>query len=233
MGEKKMATFGSVFDDLLGLERSPERSSAKITITMEEVEELKAKAEKFDELRAENETLKHELDELKEMNAQIKKALDPVAESTQQLEELKAQSAGYLNSWKRAQAEFENYKKMADREILKVKQYATESVAKKLIRHHDDLVRAHNEAKKAENAEAIVKGFKMIVKNFEKLLAEEGVVPMSCVGDKFDPYKHEALMVEVRDDLPENTIVDELDKGYTFNNKVLRPAQVKISKKSC
>ncbi len=227
-----MATFGNMFDDLLELERSPERSKAKSTITTEELEELKAKADKFDKMRTENEALKKELEEFKEVNEQLKKALDPVAESAKQLEELKAQSEGYLNSWKRVQADFENYKKMADREVLKVKQYATESVAKKLIRHHDDLVRAFSEAKKAENADAVAKGFEMIVKNFEKLLAEEGVVPMNCAGEKFDPYKHEALMVEVRDDLPENTIVEELDKGYSFNNKVLRPAQVKISKKS-
>jgi len=230
MGEKKMASFGNMFEDLLGMERSPERSKAKSTITIEELEELKAKAEKFDEMKTENETLKHELEEFRKINEQLKKDLKPVAESSKQLEELKGQAEGYLNSWKRVQADFENYKKMADREVLKVKQYATESVAKKLIRHHDDLVRAYNEAKKAENADAVAKGFEMILKNFEKLLAEEGVVPMNCTGEKFDPYKHEALMVEVRDDLPENTIVEELDKGYTFNNKVLRPAQVKISK---
>ena len=56
---------------------------------------------------------------------------------------------------------------------------------------------------------------------------------MESEGQKFDPYKHEAMMVEEgRDDLPENTIIEVLDKGYFINSKVLRPAKVKISKKS-
>ncbi len=56
---------------------------------------------------------------------------------------------------------------------------------------------------------------------------------MESEGQKFDPYKHEAMMVEEgRDDLPENTIVEVLDKGYFLKSKVLRPAKVKISKKS-
>ena len=56
---------------------------------------------------------------------------------------------------------------------------------------------------------------------------------MNCEGQKFDPYKQEVIIVEDRDDLPENTIIEELDKGYYYNNKVLKPAKVKISKKSC
>ena len=79
----------------------------------------------------------------------------------------------------------------------------------------------------------IKKGFEIIVSNFKKILSEEGVEPMNSEGEKFDPYKHEVVMVEEeREDLPENTIIEELEKGYYFNNKVLRPAKVKISKKS-
>jgi molecular chaperone GrpE len=61
-------------------------------------------------------------------------------------------------------------------------------------------------------------------------LEEEGVKELNSKGEKFDPYKHEVLLVEVNDDLPENTIIEELDKGYFFKDKVLRPAKVKISK---
>ena len=71
------------------------------------------------------------------------------------------------------------------------------------------------------------------MKNFEKLLVEEGVESMNSEGEKFDPYKHEAVIVEEgRNDLPENTILEEITKGYYFKDKVLRPAMVKISKKS-
>ena len=53
---------------------------------------------------------------------------------------------------------------------------------------------------------------------------------MDCEGKKFDPYQHEALLVEERDDVPENTIIEVIDKGYFFNNEVLKPAGVKVSK---
>ncbi|GAG57778.1 unnamed protein product [marine sediment metagenome] len=76
------------------------------------------------------------------------------------------------------------------------------------------------------------KGFEMLLKNFEKLLREEGVEPMDCEGEKFDPFKHEALMVEECDGgLPENVILEELHKGFMYKDKVLRPTKVKISKK--
>jgi molecular chaperone GrpE len=70
----------------------------------------------------------------------------------------------------------------------------------------------------------------MIVENFEKFLEDEGVKPMNPEGEKFDPYKHEALAVEENQEHPENTIIEELNKGYNLNNKILRPAGVKISK---
>ena len=64
-------------------------------------------------------------------------------------------------------------------------------------------------------------------------MEEEGVRAMDSQGQKFDPYKHEAMMVEEeRDDLPENTIIEVFEKGYFLNSKILRPAKVKISKKS-
>ena len=72
----------------------------------------------------------------------------------------------------------------------------------------------------------------MIVKNFEKFLEEENVIPMNCEGQVFDPYKHEAMLIQEKEDLPDNVIIEELDKGYYLNNEVLRPARVAISKKS-
>ena len=103
----------------------------------------------------------------------------------------------------------------------------------KLIDHYDDLVRALNLLQMLENVDGIKKGFEIIVKNFDKILSEEGVKSMNSEGEKFDPYKHEAVIVdEGRDDLPENTILEEITKGYYLKDKILRPAKVKISKKS-
>ncbi len=101
---------------------------------------------------------------------------------------------------------------------------------KKLIKHYEDLLRAFNVLDLIEKGESVKKGFKMIIENFEKFLEEEGVKPMLSEGEKFDPYKHEALLVEENEKFLENTIIEELNKGYFLNNKVLKPAGVKISK---
>jgi len=101
---------------------------------------------------------------------------------------------------------------------------------KKLIKHYEDLLRAFNVLDLIEKGESVKKGFKMIIENFEKFLEDEGVKPMLSEGEKFDPYKHEALLVEENEKFPENTIIEELNKGYYLNNMILKPAGVKISK---
>ncbi|GAG89899.1 unnamed protein product, partial [marine sediment metagenome] len=133
----------------------------------------------------------------------------------------------------RVRADFENYKKRSERENNRYKSYVIDTMLKKLIEHYDDLVRALNLLKMLEDVDGIKKGFEIIVKNFEKILSEEGVKPMNSEGEKFDPYKHEAVIVEEgRNDLSENTILEEITKGYYLKDKILRPAKVKISKKS-
>ena len=147
--------------------------------------------------------------------------------------ELMEEKEKFMNSLLRVRADFENYKKRSERENERYRDYVMEVILKKLIDHYDDLLRALNLLKVFNNMDGIKNGFEIIVKNFEKILKEEGVKPMNSEGEKFDPYKHEAVIVEEGlDDLPENTILEELTKGYYFKDKVLRPAKVKISKKS-
>ena len=71
----------------------------------------------------------------------------------------------------------------------------------------------------------------MILKQFTAFLEKEKVEPIKAIGEKFDPMVHEALTSEESNDHEENTIISEFVKGYTINNRVLRPAQVVISKK--
>jgi len=130
----------------------------------------------------------------------------------------------------RTQADFDNYKKANQRENERYRARVKEEMIKKLIRHYEDLLRAFNILDLIEKGESVKKGFKMIIENFEKFLEDEGVKPMLSEGEKFDPYKHEALMVEENEEFPENTIIEELNKGYYLNNKILKPAGVKISK---
>ena len=221
----KITLFEDYFDKFMN-ERGFNRGSVqKMLISKEEYDKLLEIAEKYELLAAEHKAIKSK-------NDALLKELDDLKEDARKFKELEEEKETYLNSLLRAQADFENYKKIAERENQRYKSYAMENILKKLVQHYDDLVRALNILKIIEDGESIKKGFELLVKNFEKLLKEEGVEAMNCEGEKFDPYKHEALMVEEHDDLPENTIIEELDKGYYLNNKILRPAKVKISKKS-
>jgi len=218
--------FEDYFDKYLNERGLRGRSTNSISISKDDYETLKKISQKY-------EALVEEHKKVKTWNDQLLKELDDMKEDARKFKELQEEKEKFLHSLLRIRADFENYKKHNERENAKYKEYALEGVLKKLINHYDDLVRALNLIKIVEDMDGIRKGFEIIVNNFKKILEEEGVKPMISEGEKFDPYKHEVIMIEEgRDDLPENTIIEELEKGYYFNNKILRPAKVKISKKS-
>ena len=217
--------FGDYFNNFFGNQGFLENPRDKITITKKEYETLKVKAEKAD-------LFGQEIDKIKPEREKLHKEIEELRDDGRKLKELREQNERYLKSLLRVRADFDNFKKRTERDIQNYRRYATESIMKKVINHYDDLLRAHKIVNSLEGQESVKKGFEMIIKNLEKFFAEEGVEPMNCEGEIFDPYKHEALMVECNDDLPENTIIEEIDKGYYFNNAVLRPSRVKISKKT-
>ena len=218
--------FGDNFNKFSNDRRLLENSSDRISISKEQYEANKEKAEKFDLLKEEYEKLKLE-------NEKLYQEIDGLKKIKLKIRESEEQSEKSLNSLIRVKADFENYKKISEREKERYKLYVKENILKKLLEHYDDLIRTLVLLKSYETDGTLMKGFEMVVKNFEKLLVDEGVEPMNCEGDKFDPFKHDAVMVEYNEDLPEDIITKELNKGYYFNNKkqVLRPARVKISKK--
>lgn len=217
--------FEDYFDDFFGNRRFLEKPRENNKITLEQYKQLLEKAEKYDaieakyeETKSKNETLTKEIEQLKE---EIKKNKEKLEEKEE-----------YVKKLVRAQADFENYKKMTERENQKYKSFALEQISKKLINHYDDLIRASHVLEFLDKSESIKKGFDMLIKNFEKILEDEGIRPMNSEKQIFDPYKHEVVLVEEReDDLPENTIIEEIERGYYYKDKILRPAKVKISKK--
>jgi molecular chaperone GrpE len=226
MGDVKPMVFEEYFDKFINQPSSPSKASNQILISRNDFEQLKLKAEKY-------EALVEEHKKVKTQNDKLLKELDDLKDDGRKFKELMEEKEQFLNSLLRVRADFENYKKRSERENDKYREYVMIGILKKLIDHYDDLLRALNLLKMLEDMDGIKNGFKIIVNNFEKLLTEEGVRPMNSDGEKFDAYKHEAVLVEEgRDDLPENTIIEEITKGYYLKNKVLRPAKVKISKKS-
>ena len=219
---KKMV-FEDYYDEYFNAQRSLEDPYRKVTISKDKYKNLMEIAEKY-------EMLLRKFDQVDAKKTELHKQLETLKEDGRQLKDLEEKTEKYLNSLIRVQADFENYKKANYRENERYKLRVKEEMLKKLIKHYEDLDRALKVLESLKKGESVKKGFKMIVDNFEKFLENEGVKPMDSEGEKFDPYKHECLLVEENEYLPENTILEEIDKGYYLNNKVLKPAGVKISK---
>ena len=133
----------------------------------------------------------------------------------------------YLSRLKYLQADFENYKKMVAREREMYEMCATEALIKNLLPIIDTLECA---IASANNNSSFVEGIELIYKDLIAVLGKEGLEPIAAVGEKFDPYKHEVMMTVIEDDLPEDTILEELEKGYMLGSKVIRTSKVKVSK---
>jgi molecular chaperone GrpE len=132
----------------------------------------------------------------------------------------------------RTQADFENTRKRLEREKQDFVKFANEGIILELLNVLDDLGRTVELAQsKHQDLPAFLKGVEMILAHLYELLKEYGVKPIEAQGKLFDPHYHEALMQEENKDVPEHTIVEELQKGYLLNDRVIRTAKVKVSKK--
>lgn len=133
----------------------------------------------------------------------------------------------YKDKIQRMQADFENYKKRSEKEKSDFVKYANEGLILKVLEAYEDLERAL-EVKEDKN---LREGVELIYKKMTKILEDEGVEAIETKHQKFDPYKHEALMTENNEDYENNEIIQDLQKGYTLNSKVIRYSKVKVCKK--
>ena len=130
----------------------------------------------------------------------------------------------------RLAAEFDNYRKRNDREMQNYLNLANYDLMAKLLPVLDDLDRIIAAGEGGTEQRSLFEGVCLLQKNMLKAFQEGGVAPMQTIGEEFDPQLHDALLhIEVADEKP-NTVVEEHKKGYYFKGKVLRHAQVVVSK---
>ena len=127
-------------------------------------------------------------------------------------------------------AEFDNYKKRVIREKEDLIKYGTGKFAYELLSVVDNFERAVEQAKSAEEIQSIAEGIEMILKQFLDVLEKFHVTSFDSVGEPFDPEKHEAMAQQEHDGHKENTVISELQKGYSLRDRLLRPARVIVSK---
>ena len=145
-----------------------------------------------------------------------------------ELEKLKQERDEYLNGWKRAKADFINYKREEDDRMRMLAEYARSAVLLRVLPILDSLSRAEKEIPADQKDSQVVKGFLQIVEQWQEFLKQEGIVVIETVGKPFNPAFHEAVGEEGQGE--SGMIVEEVEKGYMMHGRLLRPAKVKIIK---
>lgn len=131
----------------------------------------------------------------------------------------------------RLQAEFENFRQRLRKEKEEIQETANARLLKEIIDILDNFNMALETIKHTRKKDSIIEGINMIYRQFQYLLEKEGVVKMEVIGATFDPNFHEAVGVEEVEDGEDNIIVKEVQSGYLYKNRLLRPAKVIVSKK--
>ncbi len=131
----------------------------------------------------------------------------------------------------RVSAEFENYKKRTSRDMAELRKFANQSLIKELLSVVDNLELAMNSTNGHKTIDkGLLQGLDMTHKEILKVFEKFNVTPIEAKGQAFDPTFHEAVMQEERDDVDENTVINELQKGYLIHDRLLRPAMVVVAK---
>jgi molecular chaperone GrpE len=144
-----------------------------------------------------------------------------------ELKECQEKRDEYLGGWKRAKAEFLNYKKEENKRNQEIARYTEEEIISEILPVLDNLEKAKENLSDQEKNQHI-KGFLQIERQLKNYLKEKGLKEIESVGEKFNPEYHEAIQV-VEGKEP-NIVLEEVVKGYKLKGRVLRPAKVKVTK---
>ncbi len=129
----------------------------------------------------------------------------------------------------RALAEVDNIRKRNIREREEYIKFAALPLVKKILTVIDDLERAISMYDPKQDPEMLVKGVEMINTRLKEIVEQEGAEVLSAVGEPFDPQYHQPLAIEQNSNYPQNTVIEELQKGYIMHGRVIRPTLVKVS----
>ncbi len=128
----------------------------------------------------------------------------------------------------RLAAEFENYKKLAQKQKQDYSQFANESLLKELLPVVDNLERALKCVKDGHAADGLIQGVELTLKQFTETLGKFGVKPIVSLGAAFDPTRHQAV-AQQESQAAENTVIEEYQKGYQLHDRILRAAMVVVA----
>ncbi len=147
-----------------------------------------------------------------------------------QLEEKTKEAQENYERFLRLAAETENLKKRLEREKADLLQFANENLIKELLPVVDHLELALEHGRQAATPAAFLEGLELVQQGFLKTLGRFGVTPLAAVGQQFDPAYHNAVVQEPAPEVPDCTVLKELQKGYLLHGRLLRPAMVIVAR---
>ena len=152
-----------------------------------------------------------------------------MAELEAELRVEKEKAETYMNQLKYARADLENLRKQTQRQIEEALDRRSRYLLMSLLPIVEELDLAIEAAENNANA-GVLKGVEMVKRKMEKILESEGMTPIEAAGKAFDPHLHEAVLEVETKDHPDGTVIEELRKGYTYKNRVLRASMVKVAR---
>ena len=165
-----------------------------------------------------------------DVDAEDTATADAGSDLEKRLEESEEETKTAHDRFLRVSAEFENFKKRAQREVDEFRKYANEALIKELLTVVDNLERAvESSSEKDENGQ-LLEGVNLTLKEILKVFEKFSVKPIEALEHEFDPAVHQAVLQEASETHAENMVIREFQKGYTIHDRLLRPAMVVVSK---
>ena len=160
---------------------------------------------------------------------------EELKDTEETLEEKMAKIEADLEDWKgayaRKNAEFQNFTKRKQNELEEFRKYASEKVILKVLEAVDNLERGVAASAETKDFDALVKGVEMTLSQMHGIMNAEGVEVIESLGKEIDPHLYQAVMTENCENIDNDHIVMELQKGYKMKERVIRPSMVKVCKK--
>jgi len=185
-------------------------------------ESEKAEQENFLEAVGEELPL-HLEEERKEKEKEVEELRKKVEEKEKEVKE-------HYDRLLRVAADLENYKRRAAKEKEEWIKFANEDLIKAILPFLDNLERAVNHSEKVQDTGVMIEGVRLTIQQLLKALSKFGVSPIESVGKPFDPAVHQAMLLVETDRHEPNRVVEEFQRGYLLNDRLLRPATVSVSK---
>ncbi len=161
-----------------------------------------------------------------ETTAEIQ-AIEDIETLKESLAEEKGKAESYLANWQRAQADFINLKRRTEQERAELTEFAASAVVAELLAVLDDFDLALESVPEGAAETGWADGIRLIQRKLRSVLEAQGLAQIEALGEDFDPHFHEAVMFA---DGEEGKVVEEVQRGYTFRDRLLRPTKVKVGR---